>query len=107
MDRIAAEQRRPRVRCDLHAHVAVPEADPRIDAAQVHLQIEVGPLRGSRNYPALAQDDDIDRFREQVFKEKLYEMVDQPSIDQDALKTDDFALLDFAFTWLKTVARLK
>jgi Fe-S-cluster containining protein len=47
---------------------------------------------------------DLDRFREQVFKEKLYEMVDQPSVDKDALKTDDLALLDFAFTWLKSVA---
>ncbi|MDH3965193.1 MAG: hypothetical protein OEV25_17420, partial [Deltaproteobacteria bacterium] len=47
---------------------------------------------------------DLDRFREQVFKEKLYEMLDQPSVDQDALKTDDLALLDFAFTWLQTVA---
>ena len=47
---------------------------------------------------------DLDRFREQVFKEKLYEMVDQPSVDQDILKTDDLALLQFAFTWLKTVA---
>jgi Fe-S-cluster containining protein len=47
---------------------------------------------------------DLDRFREQVFKEKLYQMVDQSSVDQDALKTDDLALLNFAFTWLKTVA---
>ena len=50
---------------------------------------------------------DLDRFREQIFKEKLYEMVDQSSVDQDALKTDDLALLDFAFTWLKTVAELE
>ncbi len=50
---------------------------------------------------------DLDRFREQVFKKKLYEMVDQPSADQDALKTDDLALLQFAFAWLKTVAKLK
>jgi hypothetical protein len=47
---------------------------------------------------------DLDRFREQVFQQSLFEMVDQPSIDLDKLKTDDLALLDFAFIWLKTVA---
>jgi hypothetical protein len=47
---------------------------------------------------------DLDRFREQVFKEKLYEMVDQSSVDQDTLETDDLVLMQFAFTWLKTVA---
>jgi hypothetical protein len=47
---------------------------------------------------------DLDRFRDQVFKEKLFEMVEEGSADQDKLKTDDLALLEFAFTWLKTVA---
>ncbi len=50
---------------------------------------------------------DLDRFREQVFKEKLYEMVDHPSVDHYKLKADDLALLQFAFTWLKTVAELE
>ncbi|MCK5658204.1 MAG: YkgJ family cysteine cluster protein, partial [Deltaproteobacteria bacterium] len=50
---------------------------------------------------------DLDRFRKQVFQQSLFEMVDQPSIDLDKLKTDDLALLDFAFTWLKTVAKGK
>jgi len=50
---------------------------------------------------------DLDRFREQVFQQSLFEMVDQPSIDLDKLKTDDLALLDFAFIWLKTVAKGK
>jgi len=47
---------------------------------------------------------DLDSFREQVFKEKLFEMVEGPSFDQDKLKTDDLTLLEFAFTWLKIVA---
>jgi hypothetical protein len=47
---------------------------------------------------------DLDRFREQVFKEKLFEMLEEDSVDQDKLKTDDLALLEFAFTWLKAVA---
>jgi hypothetical protein len=50
---------------------------------------------------------DMDRFREQVFKEKLFEMVEEVPVDQDKLKTDDLALLEFAFAWLKTVAKLK
>nr|NIU84014.1 hypothetical protein [Candidatus Thorarchaeota archaeon]NIW14149.1 hypothetical protein [Candidatus Thorarchaeota archaeon] len=47
---------------------------------------------------------DVDGFRDLVFKEKLFEMVEKDSVDQDKLKTDDLALLEFAFTWLKTVA---
>jgi len=47
---------------------------------------------------------DVDGFRELVFKEQLFEMVEGHSVDQDTLKTDDLALLEFAFTWLKTVA---
>ena len=47
---------------------------------------------------------DLDRFREQVFDQNLHEMVDQHPIDLEKLKTDDLALLDFAFVWLKTVA---
>jgi hypothetical protein len=31
-------------------------------------------------------------------------MVDQSSVDQDTLETDDLVLMQFAFTWLKTVA---
>ncbi len=50
---------------------------------------------------------DLDRFREVVFKEKLFEMLGQVTVDQDKLKTDDLALLEFAFTWLKTVAELE
>jgi len=50
---------------------------------------------------------DMDRFREQVFKEKLFEMVEEVPVDQDKLKTDDLALLEFAFAWLKIVAKLK
>jgi Fe-S-cluster containining protein len=50
---------------------------------------------------------DLDRFREQVFKEKLFEMVEEHLVDRDKLKTDDLALLEFAFIWLKTVAELK
>jgi len=50
---------------------------------------------------------DVDRFREVVFKERLFEMVEEPPANQDKLKTDDLALLEFAFTWLKTVAKLK
>ena len=50
---------------------------------------------------------DLDRFRQQVFEQSLFDMVDQPSIDLDKLKTDDLALLDFAFIWLKTVAEMK
>jgi Fe-S-cluster containining protein len=47
---------------------------------------------------------DLDRFREIVLKEKLYEMVEPQLSDPDILQTDDLALLDFAFSWLKTVA---
>ena len=47
---------------------------------------------------------DLDGFREQVFEQGLYKMVAQPPVDLEQLKTDDLALLDFAFTWLKTVA---
>ena len=47
---------------------------------------------------------DLDRFREVVFEEKLYEMLEQPPVDRDKLKSDDLALLEFAFTWLRTVA---
>ena len=50
---------------------------------------------------------DLDRFREVVFKEKLFEMVEELPADQDKLKTDDLALLEFAFAWLKTVAKGK
>jgi hypothetical protein len=46
----------------------------------------------------------LDRFRDLVFKEKLLEMVEEDSVDQDKLNTDDLALLEFAFTWLRTVA---
>ena len=47
---------------------------------------------------------DVDGFREVVFKEKLFEMLEQPPVDRDTLQTDDLALLEFAFTWLRTVA---
>lgn len=47
---------------------------------------------------------DIDRFREVVFKENLYEMLGRDPIDLEELRTDDFAMLDFAFVWLKSVA---
>ena len=47
---------------------------------------------------------DPDRFRDVVNKERLYEMVD---FGPEQLKSDDFALLEFAFTWLKAVADRK
>jgi Fe-S-cluster containining protein len=50
---------------------------------------------------------DLDRFRHLVFKENLHKMVDQPHFDLERLRTDDLLLLDFAFTWLKTVAERK
>ena len=50
---------------------------------------------------------DMDCFRELVFKEKLFEMVKEVPVAQDKLKTDDLALLEFAFAWLKIVAKLK
>jgi Fe-S-cluster containining protein len=50
---------------------------------------------------------DVDGFREQVFKEELFEMKEEHPVDQDKLKTDDLALLDFAFIWLKRVAEGK
>ena len=50
---------------------------------------------------------DLDRFREQVFEQSLHEMVDPHPIDLEKLRTDDLALLDFAFVWLKTVAEIK
>jgi Fe-S-cluster containining protein len=50
---------------------------------------------------------DLDRFRQQVFQQNLYQMVAQPHVDLGHLKTDDLALLDFALTWLKTVAELE
>jgi Fe-S-cluster containining protein len=49
---------------------------------------------------------DVDRFRRVVFKEELYRMVDQADIDLEQLQDDDLALLEFAFTWLKRVAKL-
>ena len=48
---------------------------------------------------------DLDRFRELVFKENLHEMLGRAHVDLEALRTDDLSLLDFAFTWLKIVAR--
>lgn len=47
---------------------------------------------------------DLDRFRDLVFKENLYEMLIQPQVDPEKLRTNDLSLLDFAFVWLKTVA---
>ena len=47
---------------------------------------------------------DVDGFREIVFKEKLFKMVQGHSVDQESLKTNDLALLEFAFRWLRTVA---
>ncbi len=49
---------------------------------------------------------DLDRFRDVVLKERLH-MIDPQSADPDNLQTDDLALLDFSFTWLKTVAELE
>lgn len=47
---------------------------------------------------------DLDRFRNLVFKESLHRMVEQPHVDLEKLRTDDLYLLNFAFTWLKSVA---
>lgn len=47
---------------------------------------------------------DVDRFREVVFKERLFEMLDITPEGVHKLSTDDLALLEFAFVWLKTVA---
>jgi len=50
---------------------------------------------------------DLDRFREHVFKHGLYNMVNVAGSDLEKIKTDDLALLEFAFTWLRTVAKLE
>ena len=47
---------------------------------------------------------DLDRFREVMFRESLHEMISSPTIDLPTLRTDDLALLEFAFAWLKAVA---
>ena len=47
---------------------------------------------------------DLDRFRVVVFKEELHKMVNPSSIDLVKLHNDDLALLEFAFTWLRSVA---
>jgi Fe-S-cluster containining protein len=47
---------------------------------------------------------DLDRFRELVFKERLYEMVPANDIGLDALRSDDLALLAFSYAWLRALA---
>jgi len=46
---------------------------------------------------------DLDRFRELVFREALYDMVEAGAINLDKLQGDDLALLAFAYTWLKAL----
>jgi len=48
---------------------------------------------------------DLDRFREHMLNHGLYSMVDDAASDLEKIKADDFALLEFAFTWLRTVAK--
>ena len=47
---------------------------------------------------------DLDRFRELVFREGLYEMIRVNDISLDALRSDDLALLAFSYAWLKALA---
>ena len=46
---------------------------------------------------------DLDRFRDLVFRESLYEMAEAGTIDLDKLRGDDLALLAFAYAWLKAL----
>ncbi len=47
---------------------------------------------------------DLDRFRELVFREGLYEMIRVNDIGLDSLRNDDLALLAFSYAWLKALA---
>jgi Fe-S-cluster containining protein len=47
---------------------------------------------------------DLDRFRQTVFKQSLYDMIDPAHPEPERLRTDDLLLLEFAFTWLKAIA---
>lgn len=47
---------------------------------------------------------DLDRFRELVFREALYDMIEAGGISLDELRGDDLALLAFAYAWLKALA---
>ena len=47
---------------------------------------------------------DLDRFRELVFREGLYEMIRVNDMSLDALRSDDLALLAFSYAWLKALA---
>jgi Fe-S-cluster containining protein len=50
---------------------------------------------------------DLDRFRDLVFGERLYEMVRANDINLDALCSDDLALLAFSYAWLKALAQAR
>jgi len=47
---------------------------------------------------------DLDRFRELVFREALYDMIEAGGINLDELRGDDLALLAFAYAWLRALA---
>jgi Fe-S-cluster containining protein len=47
---------------------------------------------------------DLDRFRDLVFEERLYEMVEAQEISSLKLSSDDLALLAFSYVWLKELA---
>jgi Fe-S-cluster containining protein len=47
---------------------------------------------------------DLDRFRDLVFREGLYDMVRVNDLSIDALRSDDLALLAFSYAWLKALA---
>ena len=47
---------------------------------------------------------DLDRFRELVFREALYDMIEANDINLEELRGDDLALLAFAYAWLKALA---
>lgn len=47
---------------------------------------------------------DLDRFRELVFREALYDMIKAGAINIEEVRGDDLALLAFSYAWLKALA---
>jgi hypothetical protein len=43
----------------------------------------------------------LDRFREFIFKSRFFELFDVDPDTQEGLASDDVALMQFAFRWLK------
>ena len=75
--------------------------DQLLDIIRLKNHLRPGPLDLTSRHQFYVALYDLDRFRSQLFKNKLYDQIEVDAQKLEAAKADDTALLEVAMVWIK------